>query len=421
MTSLLVNLPENFRRSRRLSDARCFLRQARLEPVTPTDVEHGEMPEPSPKAKHEAPPASDLTKLWRLFEESKYLALLLIFLPLGVCSHLWDWGSAYTFTFNFFAIVPLAWLLGEFTEEIALRTNQTIGGLMNATLGNAVELIISIIALQRGYIRLVQTSLLGSILSNLLLVLGMSFLLGGLKHSTQRYNRDGAKMYSSMLCIACLSLVLPSAFMNLIVPQPSLPKLLLVSRLTASVLICLYGLNMVFQLCSHQHVFENEDEDTDEEMAQFSLKTAIIMLVFVTVSVAATSEFLVDSIDGLTRTWGISESFVGVILLPIVGNAAEHATAVTVAIRNKVDLTIGVAVGSSTQISLFVVPFVVLLGFVIGQPMTLDFSMFETVVLVMSCLLVTMLVKDGTSTWLEGAMLIGAYLIISATFFCLPH
>ena len=392
----------------------------------------------SPAVKPAAPPpsfslSSDLHTFWSQLRSSPYLSSLLLCIPLALLSSVLSLPEALTFLMNFLSIIPLAYSLGMVTEEIALRTSQTVGALLNATFGNAVELIVSVVALRKGFIQLVQKSLLGSVLSNLLLVLGTSFLLGGLRYDQQSYNKKGAQVYASMLLLACLAVAVPSAYVNAFDAEVNIADVLDISRITAVIIFAIYLLYLYFQLITHTEIFSDEgggggaeedgleeEEERQDEEPLISLSSALILLLVITLLISFCSDALIDSIAPVCRAWSINESFIGIILLPIVGNAAEHATAVTCALKDKLDLSIGVAVGSSTQIALFVIPFVTLLAWGIGQPMTLGFSEFELVVLVMSVLIVNFLVKDGESNWLLGAMLVASYLILATAFWYHP-
>merc|ERR1711865_904747 len=349
------------------------------------------------------------------------ISVLMVFIPLGLLAEHMGLPGPAVFMFNFFAIVPLAWLLGEATESIASYTGQTIGGLLNATFGNAVEMILSIFALQAGLIRVVQGSLLGSILSNLLLVLGMAFLCGGYYYPVQKFNKTGAGANATLLMLACFAMVLPAIFV-INYPNEEHGSALAISHTTAVILGLMYILFLVFQLKTHTEDFKSaaDDDEEDEEEAPFSMGGSITILCVVTMIVAACSEALVGSIEALTEEWGISEAFVGTILVPIVGNAAEHSTAITMPMRNKMDLAIGVAVGSSTQIALFVVPFTVLAGWVMQVEMTLDFKSFETAVMVMTVMITMSTLQDGKSNWLEGAVLMCSYLLVGCAFWYMP-
>jgi len=443
---------------------------------------------------------------------SSWLNLLLLFIPVS-----WALNFALpksnenkdtlVFIFSFLAIIPLAKLLGFATEELSLRVGQTLAGLLNATLGNAVELIVAIIALVKCELRIVQSSLVGSILSNLLLVLGMCFFAGGVKYQEQGFGTSASQLNSSLLTISVIAVLLPAAFhfsaTDLSDAEES-RDILAVSRGTAVILLVIYCAYLLFQLWSHATLYQDDSTDViksteygfktrkrakkeaerskksqeqkeaeksrhvipngvlneepesispptraatstsvsfapgtrperDEEQArsqdevlideqpQMSVVMTLILLVVITVLVAVTAEWLVDSIDGLTLQHPIiHREFVGVILLPIVGNAAEHVTAVTVSVKDKLTLSLGVAAGSSIQIALFVIPLIVVLGWILGKPMTLLFDPYESVALFLSVLTVNYVVQDGKSNWLEGLILMFLYLILSLTFWFYP-
>ncbi|MCJ1317577.1 hypothetical protein MMC15_002902 [Xylographa vitiligo] len=360
--------------------------------------------------------------------KSNYVNVLLVFVPLGIVAGAMGWNPTAVFLLNFFAIMPLASLLSFATEELSVKLGQTLGGLLNATFGNAVELIVSIVALRDGQIRIVQSSMLGSILSNMLLVLGCCFLAGGSRYREQHFNSLVASTMSSLMAVASASLIIPATLYNVMAANKSTTdkedNILILSHGTAIIMLILYVLYLFFQLKTHSYIFDEEDQDSDgeepEEAQILSPWAAGIALVVVTVMVAVCAEYLVDSIDAIVQTAHISKTFIGLILLPIVGNAAEHVTAVVVSLKNKMDLAIGVAIGSSLQIALGVTPFLVILGWIIGQPMTLHFETFETVVFFLSVLVVNYLIQDGKSNYLEGAMLVGTYIIIALAFYVYP-
>ncbi|KAG0043836.1 hypothetical protein BGZ83_010990 [Gryganskiella cystojenkinii] len=347
-----------------------------------------------------------------------WLNVLLVFVPLGLVAAHVGWSPIIVFIFNFIAIVPLAKLLGFATEEIALRLGENLGALLNASFGNAVELILSIIALKEGKIDVVQASLLGSILSNLLLVLGCCFIFGGLKFKTQKFNQTVAQTSSSLLSLSCLSLLIPAAFASTSKTADQTSGIQHLSQGSSIVLLVVYILYLYFQLKTHTHLYSTTSEEEEEPVLPLWL--GILTLLVVTVIVAFCSESLVGAIDPLSTSWKVSRTFIGLILLPIVGNAAEHVTAVTVAMKNKMDLSIGVAVGSSMQIALLVTPLMVIIGWIIGEPMTLFFNTFETCVLFVSVLIVNYLIQDGESNWLEGVMLVSTYIIIAIAVFYYP-
>ena len=405
---------------------------------------------------------------------NSWINVLLICSPLGIALYYAKVDPVIVFVINFIAIIPLAGMLSYATEEIALRTGETIGGLLNASFGNAVELIVSIIALIQGQILIVQTSLIGSMLSNLLLVMGMCFFFGGFNRVEQAFNITVAQTASSLLFLAVSSLILPTAFHSF--SDAGNVGISQLSRATAIMLLFVYACYIFFQLKTHADMYnapseknqkkemagakkagrrvkeitkgnfrkksvtamstngsvENADsptgsrdgqseniqqEEQGEQEPVLSLTTAILTLAGSTVLVALNAEYLVDSINAITCSGGISKNFVGLILLPIVGNAAEHATAVTVAVKDKMDLAIGVAVGSSMQIALLVLPLTVVLGWIIGGDkagsMTLYFDGFQIAVLFVAVLLVNYLIQDGKSHWLEGVLLQVLYIIIA--------
>ncbi|KAI9229422.1 MAG: Sodium/calcium exchanger protein-domain-containing protein [Piptocephalis tieghemiana] len=373
----------------------------------------------------------------RAFVLSSWINLLCVLIPIGFVSHYLHWNGIAIFVINFMAIVPLAKLLGYATEEVALRLGETVGALVNATFGNAVEVIVSIMALREGEIRVVQTSLIGSILSNILLVLGFCFFLGGIKYEEQSFNVIAAQTSSSLLTLSVLALIIPAAFYSSLPSQAdndTNSRILNLSHATAILLLVIYILYLIFQLKTHKHLYiqaptegavtehehQDEEEEEEEEEPTMSFPMAIVALVIVTVLVAFHAEFLVDSIKSVTEGGALSQGFVGLILLPIVGNAAEHVTAVTTAMKNKMELAIGVAVGSSTQIALFVIPLLVIIGWGMGQPMTLFFTTFDTILLFLSILIANYLLQDGKSNWLEGAMLLISYAIVAVAVFYYP-
>ncbi|KAI9664871.1 MAG: hypothetical protein M1821_006319 [Bathelium mastoideum] len=341
--------------------------------------------------------------------------ILLLFVPAGIITGAVGANPTAVFVLNFLAIIPLASLLSFATEELAAKLGQTIGGLLNATFGNAVELIVSIIALTQGQIRIVQSSMLGSILSNILLVLGCCFIAGGVTHSEQSFNTTVASTMSSLMAVASASLIIPATLYAALSSSRSSSEdeILVLSHGTAIILLILYMLYLFFQLKSHAHLFDDgqqqEGGENQQEPEILNPPAAGVALVVITILVAVCADYLVDSIDSIVEKSGISKTFIGLVLIPIVGNAAEHVTACVVAYKDKMDLAIGVAIGSSMQIALFVTPFLVILGWIIGQPMTLHFQTFETVVFFLSVLVVNYLIQDGKSNYLEGSMCLGTY------------
>ncbi|OAV87689.1 calcium/proton exchanger [Puccinia triticina 1-1 BBBD Race 1] len=383
---------------------------------------------------------------------SSYVNVLLVAVPLSFLSHFLHWGSMADFIISFVAIIPLAGLLGDATEQVALKVGSTLGGLLNATFGNAVEAIVGIVALSQNQLRIVQTSMLGSILSNILLVLGCSFIAAGFKFKESRFQATAAQASASLMLLACIALVIPAAYFSSFLDKinsgraqhpgaiPSaqdlanglalglssthdLPGkevaqhgLLVISRGTSVLMLAMYILYLYFQLSTHSYLYEDTSSETEEEEARMNFRTATGALVGVTVVTAFCAEYLVDSIDEFAQQAGIPKAFIGLILLPIVGNAAEHVTAVFMAMKGKMELAIGVAVGSSIQIAVGVIPIMVIIGWATGKELTLFFENFETICLVFSVLLTTLLIQDGKSNYMEGAMLVSLYVIIGLAF-----
>ncbi|GAA5829595.1 hypothetical protein JCM11251_000213 [Rhodosporidiobolus azoricus] len=406
-------------------------------PVRNGDVEshtYSAPPRPSLQDDLAHPQAPGFLASVKNFLLSGWLNVLLIAVPLSFASHFAGWGSTADFIISFIAIIPLASLLGDATEQCSIKVGQTIGGLLNATFGNAVELIVAVLALKRGELRIVQTSLLGSILSNLLLVLGCSFLAGGIKFKEQTFQMTAAQASSSLMVLAVATLVIPAAYhgnnvagglggasdgllgtLENMGKNADLDGLLKLSRGTAIVLLFCYASYLYFQLRSHAYLFEDPSEHEEEE-ARMNIMTATGALVVVTVVTSFCADYLVGAIDEFAQRWSIPKAFIGLILLPIVGNAAEHVTSVWMAAKGKMELTIGVAVGSSIQIAVGLIPILVLVGWIIDQDLTLFFQNFETIVLFVAVLLVDILVSDGRSNYLEGLMLIALYIVIALAF-----
>lgn len=354
-------------------------------------------------------------------------AVMLVFIPISFAAEYLEWGASIVFITAGLGIVPLAAYMGLATEEIAVVVGPNLGGLLNATFGNATELIIAFIALKAGLIEVVKATITGSIISNLLLVMGFSMLLGGLRFKEQDFQPTAARLNASTMNLAVIAILLPTAvqYTSTGIEQPVLENL---SVAVAFVLILVYGLTLLFSMKTHAYLYdvgvaEIEEEDTSEEDHEThkpNLWLWMGILFFVTIAVAVESELLVDSLEEATDKLGLTALFTGVILLPIIGNAAEHATAVTVAMKDKMDLSLSVAVGSSMQIALFVAPVLVIAGWIIGQPMDLDFNPFELVAVAVSVLIANSISSDGKSNWLEGSLLLATYAVLGLAFFFHP-
>jgi Ca2+:H+ antiporter len=310
------------------------------------------------------------------------------------------------------AILPLAGLIGRSTEQLALHTGPRLGGLINATFGNVTELIIAIFLILDDEIPIVKASLTGSILGNLLLVLGVSFLAGGLKHEEQTYNGQAATVHATSLMLAVAGLLMPALFAHGTGDNELQREV--VSGTVAAVLIALYVGALAFTLITHEHLFRTPEAG---ERPTWSRGRATGFLLLATALVALESEILVGALEPAMEDLGLSRLFVGLILIPIIGNAAEHSSAIRFALQDKVDITLEIAIGSSTQIALFVAPALVFISLAVDHPMDFVFSTFEVAAVALSTALVFMISSDGRSNWLEGAQLTGAYVIMAISFF----
>jgi len=386
--------------------------------------------------------------------------ILLIFVPLSVAARWLHWGELTIFITAALAILPLAGWIGEATEEIAIDLGPSWGGLLNATFGNATELIVAFFALKAGLIAVVKASIVGSVISNLLLVMGLSMLLGGLRYKEQTFQPLIARVNASTMNLAIIAILVPTT-VGLTADTITTSTLQTLSDAVAVVLIVVYGLTLLFSMKTHSYLldvrlaeFESADgpypeaaskqqaygpstenlpdntgatSSAEPDAAEGSghhgkrrLGFWVGVLLATTVAVAVESELLVNSLEVATQQLGLTELFTGVILLPLFGNAAEHASAITVAVKNKMDLSVSVAMGSSLQIALFVAPVLVLAGWYLQQPMDLNFGDLELVAVAVAVLIVNSISGDGRSNWLEGVLLIAAYAILGLAFFFFP-
>ncbi|BAZ85418.1 calcium/proton exchanger [Dolichospermum compactum] len=349
-------------------------------------------------------------------------SILLLFIPISLAAHFLEWGDLIVFITAALAILPLAAWMGTATEEITVVVGPGIGGFLNATFGNATELIIALVALNAGLIDVVKASITGSIISNLLLVMGLSMLLGGIRYKEQTFESVVARVNASSMNLAVIAILLPTAmnYTSIGISEATVQNL---SLAVAIVLILVYGLTLLFSMKTHAYLYEVgvaeiEEDEVTHKKPNVWLWSGVLLVC--TLLVAWESELLVDSLEVATSKLGLSALFTGVILVPIIGNAAEHATAVTVAMKNKMDLAMSVAVGSSMQIALFVAPVLVIAGWIVGQPMDLDFNPFELVAVAVSVFIANSISSDGKSNWLEGTLLLAAYTVLGFAFYFHP-
>ncbi|MCU0497148.1 MAG: calcium/proton exchanger [Anaerolineae bacterium] len=364
----------------------------------------------------------------------KLLYAMLVFVPITLVLEFLLHGSVSPvaiFITSAIAIIPLADLIGHGTEELAIHVGPRFGGLLNATLGNAAELIITIFALREGLLDLVRASITGSILGNLLLVMGLSLLFGGLKNGVQVFDRRTAAMNATLCILAVVALLIPSLF-DAAIAQDRAAELGL-SEGVAVILIVLYVLYVIYGFTSRDksvvrdpavpEAIPDPAHPEESHKAKWSIRMALIVLSLATLGIVLMSEALVGSVEAVTANLGLTEFFIGIILIPLVGNVAEHLVAVQVAYKNKMELSMAVSLGSSLQIALFVAPVLVFISLLVNpaQPLLLVFNNFELVVLVGASALAAFIAQDGESNWLEGAMLLAVYVIIALAFFYLPQ
>uniref|UniRef100_A0A7S1SZJ2 Vacuolar cation/proton exchanger n=1 Tax=Tetraselmis chuii TaxID=63592 RepID=A0A7S1SZJ2_9CHLO len=353
---------------------------------------------------------------------STKLNILLPSILLAMISNAVGWDDGWTFIFSLIGLCPLAERLGYATEQMALYTNPTIGGLLNASFGNITEMVVAMYALKEGLLRVVQLSLLGSILSNMLLVLGCAFFFGGLRFKIQRFAKEGVIASAGLLMLGVLALMLPNVLHATHTELDGTVDDVSLSRFCSVVLLGMYGAYLYFQLVSHRELYESEDveggdgEDEEEE-AVLGFWGAIAWLAILTLFVTILSDYVVNTIEGAAEQLKMPVAFISTILLPIVGNAAEHASAVMFAMKNKMDISLGVAIGSSTQISVLVIPFTVVVAWGMGIDLDLNLHTFETITLFASVVTVCLFVQDGQSNWLKGLTLILVYVVVGAAFY----
>ncbi len=361
--------------------------------------------------------------------KSHPLDLLLVAIPLAGAAWYWSVGDLWVFFASGIAIIPLAGLMGRATESLAARLGSGIGGLLNATFGNAAELVIALVALRQGphMYPLVKASITGSIIGNVLLVLGLSMVAGGIYHKQQRFNRTSASMGATLLTLATVGLILPTLYYYVFAAStPLTPEQLstveFLSEEIAVVLAVVYVLSLVFTFVTHRGLLTSTDEPVgaaEHDAPEWNRLTAIVVLVAATIGVALMGELLVESVEHTAEALGMGSVFVGVVIVAIVGNAAEHSTAVLVAMKNKMDLSFNIAVGSGIQIALFVAPLLVFASMLFGhdRPLDLHFTPMETVAVAISIVVLAQVSQDGETHWLEGIMLLAVYVILALAFY----
>lgn len=358
--------------------------------------------------------------------KSSAIYFLLIFSPIAVALELVHADHIVIFIVAAVALIPLAKLIGDSTEHLAAHYGATTGSLLNVTFGNAAEIIIAIVAINAGLIDLVKASITGSIIGNILLIFGLSVVAGGFKFKEQRFSRENIGFQSSMMFIAIIGLAVPTILVTTVLPgAENEGAVQLLSDSLAVILIIVYALGIVFTFFTHKHLFVNPEEPIAAEGGKqvhlhtmhWSKKKSFLLLAASMVGVITVSEILVGSVEQTGEELGFGELFVGAIIVGIVGNAAEHSSAILLARKGKIDLSIGIAAGSGTQIALFVVPILVFAGVALGQPFTLVFTMLELAVLFLAAIILNLIVHDGKSNWFEGVMLTAVYIIIAIAFF----
>lgn len=367
--------------------------------------------------KHQATTHSQISIVH--FIRQSRLNILLLFFPISIALELFETQAIWIFLAAALAIIPLAGLIGGATEELAERVGPAMGGFLNATFGNATELIIALFALRAGLHEVVKASISGSIIGNILLVLGVSAFVGGWGRDKQKFNRTNAGASASMLLLAVVALVMPAIYDLVVYRTLDVAKapapIPLLSLLVAVVLFLIYLASLVFSLKTHHGLLSVDVSEARPPL--LSRANAIILLFGATVLTAIAAEFLVGSIGSATKALGMSEFFVGIIVVAVIGNAAEHFSAVVMARKNKMDLAFTITTASSTQIALFVAPVLVFASFLFGKPMSLVFNAFEIMGIALSVLVLSIVSLDGESNWFEGLQLIAVYVVLAIVFF----
>ena len=367
--------------------------------------------------------------------KSSILFLLIIFTPIAVVLELVHADHIIIFVIAAIALIPLAKLIGDSTEHLSIHYGASLGSLLNVTFGNAAEIIIAIVAINAGLLDLVKASISGAILGNILLIFGLSILAGGFKYKEQFFNRENTGLQSSMLFLAIIGLAVPTVLANTVnladvgggVNVGNQISVQILSDILAFLLLAVYIAGIIFTFFTHKHVFtqpvssehhqEEEEKNKENHITHWSKKKSFLLLGLSMAGVIVVSEILVGSVEATTEEFGFGELFVGAIIVGIVGNAAEHSSAIILARKGKIDLSIGIAAGSGTQIALFVVPILVIAGIIMNKPFTLVFTLFELATIFLAAIILNLISNDGKSNWFEGIMLTVVYIIIAIGFF----
>ena len=368
--------------------------------------------------------------------KSSILYLLIIFTPIAVALEFIHADHIIIFVIAAIALIPLAKLIGDATEHLSIHYGSSLGSLLNVTFGNAAEIIIAIVAINAGLLDLVKASISGAILGNILLIFGLSILAGGFKYKEQFFNRENVGLQASMLFLAIIGLAVPTVLANTVnledggggdgVNIENQVSVQILSDLLAFLLLAVYIAGIIFTFFTHKQIFtqsvskehrQEEEEIKENHITHWSKKKSFLLLGLSMAGVIVVSEILVGSVEATTEEFGFGELFVGAIIVGIVGNAAEHSSAIILARKGKIDLSIGIAAGSGTQIALFVVPILVIAGIIMNKPFTLVFTLFELATIFLAAIILNLISHDGKSNWFEGVMLTVVYIIIAIGFF----
>lgn len=366
--------------------------------------------------------------------KSSILFLLMIFTPIAVTLEFVHADHIIIFVIAAIALIPLAKLIGDSTEHLSIHYGASLGSLLNVTFGNAAEIIIAIVAINAGLLDLVKASISGAILGNILLIFGLSILAGGFKYKEQFFNRENTGLQSSMLFLAIIGLAVPTVLTNTVnladggggVNVGTQVSVQILSDILAFLLLAVYIAGIIFTFFTHKHVFtqpvssehhQEKEKSKEKHITHWSKKKSFLLLGLSMAGVIVVSEILVGSVEATTEEFGFGELFVGAIIVGIVGNAAEHSSAIILARKGKIDLSIGIAAGSGTQIALFVVPILVIAGIIMNKPFTLVFTLFELATIFLAAIILNLISNDGKSNWFEGIMLTVVYIIIAIGFF----